>query len=78
MLYEDALPDKTILTDLLTTSMPFGKYKGQKIINLPTYYLEWFSIKGFPDGRLGMLLSTAFIIKTNGLEHIVYTPGRSS
>ncbi len=72
MIYEDAIPDKTVLTDILNTDMPFGKYKGQKIIKLPAYYLEWFSSKGFPEGRLGMLLSTAFIIKTHGLEHLVY------
>lgn len=51
--------------------MPFGKYKGRLIADLPTYYLEWFSAKGFPKGKLGMLLSTLFEIRTNGLNDIL-------
>ncbi|MBK9733680.1 MAG: DUF3820 family protein [Saprospiraceae bacterium] len=52
-------------------AMPFGKYKGTIIKNIPTYYLEWMSIQGFLSGRLGMILSTAFVIKTNGLEYLL-------
>ena len=51
--------------------MPFWKYKGRKLCDLPTYYLEWFSAKGFPEGKLGMQLATLFEIKTNGLEEIL-------
>jgi uncharacterized protein (DUF3820 family) len=51
--------------------MPFGKYKGWKISRLPVSYLEWFERQGFPPGKLGMLLSTMHIIKTNGLEHLL-------
>ncbi|MEZ5174280.1 MAG: DUF3820 family protein [Bacteroidia bacterium] len=50
--------------------MPFGKYKNHLICDLP-YYLEWFSTKGFPAGRLGMLLETMFVIKTNNLEYLL-------
>ena len=63
--------DPNILKELITNEMPFGKYKGRKLCDLPTYYLEWFSAKGFPEGKLGMQLSTLFEIKTNGLEEIL-------
>ena len=60
-----------ILKEILTTPMPYGKYKGTIIADLPVYYLEWFSTQGFPKGKLGMLLSTVFEIKTNGLQEII-------
>lgn len=52
--------------------MPFGKYKGKMISDLPISYLEWFQRKGFPPGKLGMMMSTVFEIKTNGLDEILY------
>ena len=64
-------PDPNILRELITTEMPFGKYKGRKIAQLPVSYLEWFEREGFPSGKLGMLLSTMHIIKTNGLEDLL-------
>ena len=64
-------PDVQILLELSTTEMPFGKYKGRKITELPVSYLEWFEREGFPPGKLGMLLSTMHIIKTNGLEDLL-------
>jgi uncharacterized protein (DUF3820 family) len=64
-------PDPEILKALFTTEMPFGKYKGRLIANLPSYYLEWFASKGFPAGKLGMLLSTMFEIRTNGLMDLL-------
>jgi uncharacterized protein (DUF3820 family) len=51
--------------------MPFGKYKGTIICDLPVSYLEWFSSKGFPEGQLGMLLRTIHEIKVNGLEYLL-------
>ena len=51
--------------------MPFGKYKGTLLCNLPVSYLEWFQRKGFPVGKLGMLLETIFVIKSNGLEYLL-------
>lgn len=60
-----------ILKEIITTPMPYGKYKGTIIADLPVYYLEWFSTQGFPKGKLGMLLSTVFEIKTNGLQEII-------
>jgi uncharacterized protein (DUF3820 family) len=63
--------DPKILIEIQTTEMPFGKYKGWKISRLPVSYLEWFEREGFPPGKLGMLLSTMHVIKTNGLEHLL-------
>lgn len=51
--------------------MPFGKHKGLLLCDLPTYYLEWFASKGFPEGKLGMQLATVYEIKTNDLQHII-------
>jgi hypothetical protein len=53
------------------TKMPFGKYRGRLICDLPAYYLEWFASKGFPTGRIGVLLETMFIIMTEGLEDLL-------
>lgn len=60
-----------ILNELVTLKMPFGKYKDWLICNLPESYLVWFSNKGFPKGKLGMLLATMYEIKLNGLEYLL-------
>lgn len=60
-----------ILKELVTQEMPFGKYQGRKLCDLPVSYLEWFASKGFPAGKLGMQLATVFEIKTNGLDEIL-------
>jgi uncharacterized protein (DUF3820 family) len=60
-----------ILLDLINASMPFGKYKGTIYYKLPMFYLEWFSRTGFPPGKTGMLLSTLYEIKLNGLEFLL-------
>jgi uncharacterized protein (DUF3820 family) len=51
--------------------MPFGKYQGQLLVQLPEAYLAWFARKGMPSGKLGMMLSTALVIRSNGLEDLV-------
>lgn len=51
--------------------MPFGKYKGRLITELPLPYLQWFKRKGFPKGKLGMLLQTMYEIKVNGLDYLL-------
>lgn len=51
--------------------MPFGKYQGRYLIDLPEYYVVWYKQKGFPPGTLGEQLSTIYEIKLNGLEHLV-------
>lgn len=63
--------DPNILIELTTTKMPFGKYKDRFICDLPEPYLVWFHSKGFPNGKLGMLLNTIYEIKLNGLEHLL-------
>lgn len=65
-----------MLQELVTMKMPFGKYKGTTLCDLPVSYLEWFPRKGgFPPGKLGMLLETLLVIKTNGLMELL-TPLR--
>ena len=66
------LPDPKLLLDLVKTPMPFGKYQGKMLSDLPVSYLEWMHKKGFPAGKLGMLLSTVYEIKINGLEEILW------
>lgn len=60
-----------ILLELVTMRMPFGKYKDYVLCNLPVSYLEWFEQKGFPAGKLGILLQTMLEIKMNGLEYLL-------
>jgi uncharacterized protein len=60
-----------IIKDLVTIKMPFGKYKGTLICDLPEPYLVWFNQKGFPDGKIGILLGTIYEIKLNGLEYLL-------
>lgn len=63
------------LTLLVTTTMPYGKYKGRYLCDLPEPYLVWYHAKGFPNGKLGSLLATIYEIKLNGLEELL-TPIR--
>jgi uncharacterized protein (DUF3820 family) len=71
-MYKDAgSPDGEILLQTVTTKMPFGKYKDRLICDLPVAYLEWFQRKGFPKGKLGVLLATIYEIKINGLEDLL-------
>jgi uncharacterized protein (DUF3820 family) len=60
-----------LLLQLVKMEMPFGKYKGTVLCNLPVSYLEWFNRKGFPKGKLGILLQTLYEIKLNGLEYLL-------
>ena len=64
-------PDPDLLKALVSMPMPFGKYKGTLLCNLPVSYLEWFQREGFPKGKLGMLLATIYEIKINGLEQLL-------
>ena len=64
-------PDPKILVEIVQTKMPFGKYIGTMICDLPVYYLEWMHSKGFPPGKMGMLLSSVYEIKINGLNSIL-------
>ena len=67
---EELTPDPEILLELIEARMPFGKYKGRLLIDLPEPYVVWFRQKGFPAGTLGKQLETVYVIKANGLEHL--------
>jgi uncharacterized protein (DUF3820 family) len=64
-------PNPLLLLQLIEVRMPFGKYKGTILCNLPVSYLEWFNRKGFPAGKLGIQLQTIYEIKLNGLEFLL-------
>ncbi|WP_290698533.1 DUF3820 family protein [Lacinutrix sp.] len=64
-------PDKTFLIKLAHTKMPFGKYEGRYLIDLPEHYVVWYHNKGFPKGKLGEMLETVYTLKVNGLEELV-------
>ncbi|RFS18892.1 hypothetical protein DVR12_26295 [Chitinophaga silvatica] len=64
-------PDPQLLKQLVVMKMPFGKYKDVVLCDLPVSYLEWFQRKGFPQGKLGMLLETMLVIKMNGLTKLL-------
>ncbi|MCX2573734.1 DUF3820 family protein [Pedobacter sandarakinus] len=63
--------DPTLLLDLVKMQMPYGKYKGYLICNIPESYLLWYKDKGFPKGKLGDLMATMFEIRMNGLEYLL-------
>jgi len=64
-------PNAALLLQMVTMKMPFGKYKDRLLCNLPVSYLEWFAKKGFPAGKLGVLLETMYEIKLNGLSYLL-------
>jgi len=63
---------KAFLIKLAQTKMPYGKYKGRFLIDLPEYYLVWYRNKGFPKGQIGDMLATVYELKVNGLEQLVW------
>jgi uncharacterized protein len=63
--------DPQVLVDLVSTKMPFGKYKDRIICDLPEPYLAWFQRNGFPPGKIGALLAALYEIKLNGLEYLL-------
>jgi uncharacterized protein (DUF3820 family) len=69
---EDNFPafDHAKLLELAATRMPFGKYRGRLLVELPEPYVVWFAGQGFPTGKLGDMLRTVYEIKVNGLEYL--------
>lgn len=59
------------LVELAQAKMPFGKYKGRYLIDLPEYYVVWYKNKGWPVGKLGKQLQLVYEIKLNGLEDLI-------
>ncbi|RRO22179.1 hypothetical protein EIG84_03505 [Flavobacteriaceae bacterium 14752] len=51
--------------------MPFGKYKGYFLIDIPEYYLVWYKNKGFPKNKLGLQMQEILELKANGLEDLI-------
>ena len=63
-------PDPKYMLKLVRAKMPFGKYAGRYLIDLPEYYMVWFSGQGFPEGELGNMLRSVYEIQLNGLEYL--------
>lgn len=59
------------LIELAHAKMPFGKYEGRHLIDLPEYYVVWYHNKGFPKGVLGQQLQLVYELKLNGLEDLI-------
>ncbi len=63
--------DPQLILDLARVKMPFGKYAGRLLVDLPEPYVVWFYEKGFPAGKLGQQLALLYEIKANGLESLI-------
>ena len=60
-----------LLEILANTKMPYGKFKGKHLVDLPEHYIVWYNNKGFPKGKLGDQLRLVYEIQLNGLEDLV-------
>jgi len=67
-----ALMNEQLLLEAINQTMPFGKYRGRKLLELPEPYLVWFHNQGFPSGKLGEQLALMHEVKVNGLETLLY------
>jgi len=67
----DMLPDREYLLKFANAKMPFGKYAGRLLIDLPEPYVVWFRQKGFPKGELGEMFGLLYEIKVNGLDYLI-------
>ncbi len=65
------ISDAKVLLEIVSTKMPFGRYEGTLICDLPESYIVWFKQKGFPKSRLGILLETMYEIELNGLNELL-------
>ncbi len=63
--------EKKHLIQLANMTMPFGRYKGRVLMDLPEEYLLWFTRRGFPEGQLGVLLALLLEIKVNGADSVL-------
>lgn len=71
MAAEPGRDEEEFLLKLARTRMPFGKYAGRLLIDLPEAYVVWFARKGWPQGEIGELLQALYAIKENGLESLL-------
>ena len=60
------------LQAIVDQEMPFGRFKGRKLIDLPEPYVVWFKQNGFPEGKIGERLAAVYEIKVYGLEAMVH------
>jgi uncharacterized protein (DUF3820 family) len=67
----DDTKSKQFLIKLAQTKMPYGKYKGKYMIDLPEFYVIWYRNKGFPKGQIGEMLATVYELKMNGIEELL-------
>jgi len=65
------MQDKQFLIDTAHMRMPYGKYKGTFLIDLPEHYVVWYHNKGFPKGKMGQMLGLVYELKLNGLEDMI-------
>ena len=65
------IQDLQFLIDLAKMKMPFGKYKGRFLIDLPEHYIVWYKTKGFPNGKLGKQMALVYELQLNGLEEMI-------
>jgi uncharacterized protein len=68
---ENALPDPQILIELANTKMPYGKYAGRVLVDLPEPYVVWLANNAMPKGKLGEQMQMLYEIKVNGLESLL-------
>jgi uncharacterized protein len=71
----DEIGNKDYLLKFSQTKMPYGKYAGTLLIDLPEPYVVWYRQKGFPKGELGRMLGLLYEIKLNGLEYLFAQTG---
>lgn len=67
---EELFPDRQFMLKLARTKMPYGKFAGKLLIDLPEPYLVWMRQQGFPEGELGTMLQCIYEVKLNGLEYL--------
>lgn len=67
---QSSSPEYEYLKKLAHTKMPYGKYAGYLLLDLPERYIVWYSQKGFPAGVLGKMMKEIYEIKLNGLEYL--------
>lgn len=67
-LFSTEQQNQQLLVEAINQKMPFGKYAGRRLLELPEPYLVWFHGKGFPAGKLGEQLALMYEVKLNGLE----------